>query len=441
MSRLVLTSMLLGEVRAVLLASSDEACAVLFGRAVTDGDRLARLVVRDAMYPTADDYEERSTIAARLKPAFVAAVAQRARESGESVIFAHSHPFALNSFSKIDDVGEQALAEFLSYRVPNVRHAALLVTPEVTIAREIGTNKPLRVCGIGETLLFGDSPEPNSDEARYDRQIRMFGRTGQQRLNGLRIGIVGLGGTGSVVLQQLIHLGVRNYCLVDPDMADQSNLNRLVGSTEQDVGRPKVSIAADVVRRLHAAGNIEEVTGSVLMSSIAARLIDVDFLFCCTDSQGSRSVLNQLAYQFLIPSIDLGVSIVASSKGITHLAGRTNMLAPGLGCFVCGNMLDPEAVRVDLLTEFERQADPYVIGAKEAAPAVISLNSTMASMAVTMFMAAVLGIPSTARYINYNGLAGTSRAAAISQHPKCIACSPRGALARGNSWPMPGRLS
>jgi hypothetical protein len=356
-------------------------------------------------------------------------------------VFAHSHPFTLNSFSEVDDAGEQALAEFLAHRAPGVRHAALLVTPEVTIARELGTDQPLRVCGIGETLVFGDNPEPTSEQAKYDRQIRMFGRQGQQRLNDIRVGIVGLGGTGSVVLEQLIHLGVRNYCLVDPDVADSSNLNRLVGAIEQDVGRPKVSIAADAIRRAHPGGSIEEVDGSVLMSSIATRLLDVDFLFCCTDSQGSRSVLNQLAYQFLIPSIDLGVSIVATPAGITHLAGRTNMLAPGLGCFVCGSLLNPEAVRVDLLTEFERQADPYVIGAREAAPAVISLNSTMASMAVTMFMAAVLGIPSTARYINYNGLAGTARPAAISQHPKCVVCSLRGALARGNSWPMPGRLS
>ena len=440
MSRLVLTVALLNEVRATLLASPIEACAVLLGTTAIAGDKLVRLVVREAVYPKEDDYEVRTEIAARLKPAFVAVMAQRARKSGETLVFAHSHPFPLNSFSAIDDAGERALADFLADRMPETKHAALLVTPEVTIAREIGTDRFLRVCGVGETLSFGDEPLPSSDDAKYDRQVRMFGRKGQQRLANLRIGIVGLGGTGSVVLEQLIHLGVRNYCLLDPDTADESNLNRLVGATDRDVGRSKVSIAADMIRRSHPSAIIDALDGSVLVAKTGANLLDVDFLFCCTDSQGSRSVLNQLAYQYLIPAIDLGVSIVASQQGITHLAGRTNMLAPGLGCFVCGNLLNPEAVRVDLLTDFERNADPYVMGAREPAPAVISLNSTVASMAVTMFMAAVLGIPSTARYINYNGLTGTSRPAAISQHPKCVVCSPRGSLARGNSWPMPGRL-
>lgn len=117
------------------------------------------------------------------------------------------------------------------------------------------------------------------------------------------------------------------------------------------------------------------------------------------------------------------------------------MLAPGLGCLMCGEMLNSEAVRVDLLTDYERAADPYIIGVHEPAPAVISLNATIASMAVTMFLSAAVGIPSNARLVNYNGITGVTRAAAITRHPTCIACSHRGALARANEWPLPARLS
>jgi len=104
-------------------------------------------------------------------------------------------------------------------------------------------------------------------------------------------------------------------------------------------------------------------------------------------------------------------------------------------------LLDPEAVRVDLLTDFERAADPYVVGIHEAAPAVVSLNATVASMAVTMFLAATVGVPSQARLLNYNGLTGATRPAAISPHPTCIACSHSGSLARANECPLPARLS
>ena len=146
-------------------------------------------------------------------------------------------------------------------------------------------------------------------------------------------------------------------------------------------------------------------------------------------------------YQYLLPTVDVGVSIIAGARGISHIAGRTNMLAPGLGCFVCGNLLDPEAVRVDLLTDFERQNDPYVVGVHEPAPAVISLNATVSSMAVTMFLQATLGLAGSARFINYNGITGAARPAAITPHPTCVICSSQGALARAGEWPPPGRLA
>ena len=169
-------------------------------------------------------------------------------------------------------------------------------------------------------------------------------------------------------------------------------------------------------------------------------MIDVDFVFGCTDTQGSRAVLNQLSYQFLLPMIDMGVSVVAADGHVRHMAGRVNMLAAGLGCFVCGQLLNPEAVRVDLLTDFERAADPYVVGSREPAPAVISLNSTVASLAVTMFLDAVLEIGASARFINYNGISGAARPASISPHPQCYVCSERGAFAQAGAWPLPGRL-
>jgi hypothetical protein len=433
---------MLAELRASLLADPRETCAVLFGRAVSQDGRLVRVVIREVVHPEDKDYESRTSIAAQLRPAFVAKVAQRARQSGESLLFAHSHPFPLNQFSPIDDCGERALADFLAGRTPDRWHGALLVTPEVTLARGLGNGVNLPVMGIGPTLVFGQSDEGRVTEAdRFNRQVKMFGAAGQERLRRIRVGVVGLGGTGSIVAEQLAHLGVGSFCLIDPDVVEVTNLNRLVGAGDGDVGRSKVAVAVDLIARIAPAATVSTHQESVLLAKVAARLLDVDFVFCCTDSQGSRSVLNQLAHQFLIPMIDQGVSIVVTQQHISHIVGRANMLAPGLGCFVCGNLLDPEAVRVDLLTDFERNADPYIAGAHEAAPAVISLNGTMASMAVTMFLNAVLGLPGQARYLNYNAISGATRAAAITIHPTCVVCSRKGASARANEWPLPGRLA
>lgn len=441
MSRLVLTAALLQELRERLLAGPEEACAVLYGRAIQQNGALVRLVVREALYPAPDDYSARTRIAAELKPEFVAKVGQRVRRSGESAVFVHSHPFEFDQFSATDNAGEQALAAFFRARTPDTRHAAMLVTPTATLGRELGAGAELAVCGVGETLAFGNvGVRPESSE-HFDRQVRMFGAAGQATLGSLRVGIVGLGGTGSVVAEQLAHLGVRDFCLIDPDTVEPSNLNRLVGGRPSDVGRLKVEVAERHIRSIAPGARVEPLEESVLKASGALRLLAADFVFACTDSQGSRSVLNQLAYQYLIPIVDVGVSIVVSANRITHVAGRANMLAPGLGCFVCGNLLDPEAVRVDLLTDFERKNDPYVMGAREPAPAVISLNSTVSSMAVTMFLQAALGLPGACRFINYNGLTGSARPAAISRHPTCVVCSDAGGLARASEWPSPGRLA
>jgi hypothetical protein len=440
MSRLVITSDLLAKLKVELLASSFETCAILYARAIFRNEHLVRLVVRDVRWVNDDEYQVRTEIAAELKPEIIALVTKKAKANGDSLIFVHSHPFPLNNFSSTDDVGEKLLSEFLSRRIPGSIHAALLVTPETIIARVLGTTQKLIVAGIGNIIQWGGTPPSSVENEVFDRQMRAFGAVGQETLSRLKVGIVGLGGTGSVVLEQLAHLGVGEFMLIDPDKVEKTNLNRLVGVSCDDVGSNKVEAGKRLAKRINPKSSIETIVGSVLLASVAETLADTDFIFCCTDSHGSRAVINQLAYQYLVPTIDMGVAIVCAENKVSSVVGRVQMLAPGLGCLLCGNTLNPEAVRVDLLTDFERKSDPYIIGFHEPAPAVISLNSTVAAMSVTMFLSAAVEMPSVARLINYNGIQGTARSAIISPHPNCVACSGNGALARGNEWPLPARL-
>jgi len=315
----------------------------------------------------------------------------------------------------------------------------MLLTPETSIAREIGTKRPLRVIGVGENIIWGETAEGETPAERYDRQIRAFGPAGQEVLKSVRVAIVGLGGTGSVVFQELVYLGVRDFILLDPDTVEGTNLNRLVGTVPSDIGKSKVDVAEKWAKQVNSKIHVSARKGSALNADITRSLADADFLFCCTDSHGSRAVLNQFAYQYLVPAIDMGV-VIATTKGrVTHVAGRTQMLAPGLACLACGNLLDAEQVRMDLMTDFERQQDPYFVGQPEPAPAVISLNSTIASLAVTMFLNATVGIPGSARFLHYNAMTGTCRPVLSIPHPSCVVCSPRGAIARGDEWPLPAR--
>ncbi len=78
--------------------------------------------------------------------------------------------------------------------------------------------------------------------AIYDRNVRAFGPDVQQTLADLRVGVVGCGGTGSAVAEQLVRLGVRHLTLLDPDVLSENNLTRVYGSSLANVGQPKVHV-------------------------------------------------------------------------------------------------------------------------------------------------------------------------------------------------------
>lgn len=434
-----------------LLASAPlEAARFLLARPVLTPSGTWRLVVYDAIELTVDDYVCQSEYAIELPPAVVARVMQRARAEGAAVVTAHSHPFAkVVTPSGRDLAGEALLVPALMRRVPGVPHARIIVGPHAVHAALFdvdGARHPLEIIEVGSNVEImaadgsSDTDSLNTEpEERYDRQVRAFGAGGQLQLRKLRVGIVGLGGTGSIVAQQLAHLGVGSFLLVDPDTIDETSLNRLVGARPSDVGRAKVDVAQSMIEEIQPGARVESLLADVRDKTIARRLLDVDVFVNCTDSQGSRAVLTQLAYQYLVPGFDVGVAIHASPGGITHVSGRVQMLAPGLPCLLCCQVLDSEEVRRDLLTDAARALDRYIVGLPTPAPAVISINGAVSSLAVTMLLSAVTGVPYATRNQRLRLEVGVVSRVDTAPRQECPNCSAVGALARGDSWPMPGR--
>lgn len=416
-----------------------ESCAagLVFPAGTADGEPV--FAVRGLQEVPEAAYYERTPYAASLKPAFMTELSNAAKKAGAGVLLAHTHvgERPLEEFSSVDDRGEVPLEQYFGRKLPNRQSFAAVFTGSTLRARGLGsTNTAVAV--VGRELLVNRKAEVAAGN-RHHRQVLAFGTTGQIAVASLRVVIVGLGGTGSVVASQLAHLGVRELLLVDPDKVEETNLNRLVGSTPADVGRPKVEVAARHVQAISPETKVKVVAGDVVDDHVAKELLGVDFIFACTDSQASRAVLNQLAYQYLIPCIDMGVGIHANGDAIRFIAGRVQMLSAGLPCLICTDKLDFEQVRREMLTEEQRKADQYIQGAAVPQPAVISLNSSMSSAAVTMFLASVAGVPSAARMLSYDGKLGTMRVVAMDPRPGCIACSEDGGLGLGDSWVLPTR--
>jgi len=443
-SSIIFSNIFWDSLRTKLLESNLESCAILRANVVIRGDKV-RYLVKDIHIATDGDYSYRTNTSTQLKPEFIAPIVKLAKKSNQALIFVHTHPFTENlpKFSLIDDNGEKILGDFLKSRGLREQHAALVIAKNGCCARHLATNTLVNVINVNsgiEYIFSHEHSQKNSNLENFDRQIRAFGHEGQRIIESLKIGIVGVGGIGSIVAQQLAHLGVKNITLIDPDVVETTNLNRLAGSRRSDLGVSKVKVIKQQIESV-SGNSVTSVQASVLDEKTALLLTDSDFFFCCTDSHGSRAVLNQLAYQYLIPCIDMGV-IISHDKGvISHIAGRVQLLSPGESCLACTNLLDADTVRYDLMNSFQRQSDPYFEGDGEPQPAVMSINTTVAGLGVSMFLGAVTNIPMNACYQIYDGIRGKVHTVTAQKIPNCIVCSNSGALGRGDEWSLPARKS
>ena len=433
MTELVFPSPLLNEYRAEAWATPKETCAVFFAYSAPHD----RILIREGGVVPVEAYASRSEVTAQLAPDHIFEVAQQARTRRANLILSHSHPEPSDSaFSAMDDRGEAALKSYFEEKLAGLGRFSVLLTRDRLLGREIGGCKSIDIVEVGASVRRHSMTDQSSAAAIseiFERQVRAFGAAGQRLIANFKVAIVGLGGIGSIVAQELAYLGTRHFVLVDPKNLAITNRNRVVGSKATDIGKPKVEIARRMILSVDESAQVDPIHDDATNNHVLEQLVDAQFIFLCTDSHTSRAAVSKLCYQLLIPGIDLGVNIVVRDNRVEHIVGRTQMLAPGLPCLWCCSAISADAIRRELMSLEQQGADPYFTGQGEQQPAVISLNGAMSSLAVTMFLSAVAGIPGEARYQRYDGIAGTVHRVSAAADDHCIVCSRRGAFARGST--------
>lgn len=205
----------------------------------------------------------------------------------------------------------------------------------------------------------------------YSTRQGFLGSGSEERLRGLCVGIVGLGGGGSHIAQQLAHVGVGQLRLFDPDRIEASNLNRLVGGTISDVAanRHKTFIAARQIRRILPSARIVQVSKRWQLGAEALR--SCDLIFGCVDSFGERQQLEEAARRFTTPYIDIGMDVL-HHEGEHQIVGQVVLSMPGHWCLRCMGIVRDQ--------DIAREAQRY--GAAGAKPQVVWPNGQLASAAV-----------------------------------------------------------
>jgi hypothetical protein len=213
-----------------------------------------------------------------------------------------------------------------------------------------------------------------SAELRLDRQS-FLGENSGPVLRNSRVAIIGLGGGGSHIAQQLAHLGVGEFILIDPDLVEDTNLNRLVGATQQDVdeGTGKTSVSARAVLGVNPGAKVRIETTQWQTCAVALRSYDV--IFGCVDSIGERAQLETAARRYLIPYIDIGMDVHKVDEGF-FVGGQVAVSIPGGPCLRCMGIVNEGALKLE--------AERY--GAAGGRPQVIWPNGVLASLAVGFFV-------------------------------------------------------
>jgi hypothetical protein len=213
--------------------------------------------------------------------------------------------------------------------------------------------------------------------ARRDFIRQSFlGPDAEQILADARVTIVGLGGGGSHIAQQLAHLGVGHFRLIDPQEIDDSNLNRLVGATAEDVEKrtPKVYIAERMIRDIRPWAEVEAEQKEWQFADHLVK--DCHVLFGCVDGYRQRMYLESAARRFGLPYIDIGMDVTRLDDGQHAVAGQMIMTLPGRPCMRCLGFLTQQRL--------DREEDNY--GQAGINPQVVWTNGTLASLAVGAFV-------------------------------------------------------
>jgi molybdopterin/thiamine biosynthesis adenylyltransferase len=442
--------------RAHLLGQGQQEQLAFLLAGLAQGRNWMRLLVREIVPVPPDAFEQRTSVYLAVKPAFSQAVLRRCHEEGLSLIEVHSHPFTHQkvTFSAADLTNEMEKFHYVARKIPHVRHATMVVGQTDLDAhlwnrrqRRVVPIDRIRVLDAPITDLFPTccscSSENNDDLAPWlERQVLAFGEAGQRRLQGIRVGVVGCGGTGSAVVQMLAHLGVRYLVLVDPDVVELSNLNRLVGATRTDarLGRLKVHVARRLVQRVNPAARVRALPVPVSDPQAVAALKGVDLVFGCTDNHGSRLILNQLAVQYLLLYLDLGAGLQTAPAGqLAAAGGQVRLIRPGDFCLACIDGIDRTRAAQDLMSSLERRrqvARGYVQDTDLPTPAVLFLNNAVASLAVAEFVNLWTGYRPSTPLLYFDLLSSRLTSAGAERQRSCVACGEGSSLALGDLEPL-----
>jgi molybdopterin/thiamine biosynthesis adenylyltransferase len=262
---------------------------------------------------------------------------------------------------------------------------------------------------------------------RFDRNVRLFGQAGQDRLRAAHVAIVGIGGLGTKAVQDLALLGVGKMTLIDGEELEVTNRNRYVGADHDDPipGSRKVDLGKRLVSRLDPSILVDTVFDSFVSEAGFDAIRRAQFVLGCLDREGFRLILNEICAAYDRAYFDLASEIIPGER--TVFGGRVCCSWNSGGCMSCLGVLDVAEAQRDLSGAQGKRDRDAIYGVTvdalgQAGPSIASINGVIASLAVTEFMCLVTGLREPKRLQTYYGQRGVVTVTADKPVVDCYYC-------------------
>jgi molybdopterin/thiamine biosynthesis adenylyltransferase len=139
--------------------------------------------------------------------------------------------------------------------------------------------------------------------ARFRRNRETVTLSDQLRLLRSRVAVIGCGGLGGYLVEQLARLGVGTLVLVDPDVFEEHNLNRQLLSSPSLLGAPKVDAGRDRVAEINPAVTVHAHRAALGRENAPALLAGADAVLDGLDNVLTRRELAAACRALSIPLV------------------------------------------------------------------------------------------------------------------------------------------
>ena len=381
-----------------------EAAAVLVCNQGAGYEKTRLIVSHVLSLPYEESLRTADTVTWPVEKIFTPETISHIDSTGQCIITIHSHPGGQGEFSTIDNENDDRLLDcvqhWFSDRRPN--GSAIMLPDGQVRARvfaSIGDYRDVeRVAVIGDDIQIWTLRDVSEHTQYGDKIVQTFGKGTLSLLRSLTVAVVGCSGTGSILIELLVRNCIGEVVLIDDDIIEEKNLNRILNSTQVAAAQrlPKVYTLKQAINSMGLGTRVRAVKGLTDRREVLQALIDCDVIFGAVDSAYGRYHLDCIASAYCIPYFDVGVRLEVDAEGDILAADAVSHYVQPNG----DNLLSRNAYTMDQVVAenyyrnnrkyYDRnRVAGYLAAVDEDQPAVLSINMQAACMAFNDFLARV----------------------------------------------------